>query len=269
MFGYVWTVDFDGTVADTFSPSPNGVGVNEAYLRAVQLLYGDRGVRGFVKVGGLSNRAPGELIQALSEEGDLNLSAEELRADPERLVQAKLDVLLQEIGPAWPRPCTGFLEFCSTLRRIRRSEGIGMTLAILSSGHTAFIEKTFAVWKSQWAVLGPNIIVSDDDVRHLDLPTKDKVKPAPFLLSLVKLQLGTSYHNQRAIYIGDDAQKDGMLAINSGVPFGWFSTSAGSNKPLPAEVTPSIIFNDWRELAQILNRSVKHLREGVDISTIF
>ncbi len=48
-------------------------------------------------------------------------------------------------------------------------------------------------------------------------------------------------------YFGDDPEKDGRLAINSGIPFGWFKDDKNS-KPCPPDISPSLIFDDWRNV---------------------
>ena len=50
--------DFDGTIANTFVPSPNGIGVNDACRMAVGTMFGADGFAVFDEIGGLRNRSP-------------------------------------------------------------------------------------------------------------------------------------------------------------------------------------------------------------------
>lgn len=237
-------LDFDGTMADTFKPSPNEIGVSEAYCLAVEELFGEKGGKALCAVGGLQNRAPIELIFALQTEG-IGLSGR-LEDAAENLVKAKMEVLLREITSTWPLPCAGYPEFNNSLFQICQS-GVDVRLSILSSGHTKFIEKTLNIWNKQWKVFWPDVIVSDDDVRNLPLPIQQKIKPSPFLFELLREQT----RGENFIYFGDDPEKDGMLAVNSGVPFGWF-VSNNNKKGLPSAVAPFLTFSNWTEATFVL-----------------
>jgi hypothetical protein len=69
---YLIALDFDGTLASTFEPSPQGIGVNEAYTLAVRDVLGPEGLAayGSDRIGGLKNRAPCELVRDILHEGD-------------------------------------------------------------------------------------------------------------------------------------------------------------------------------------------------------
>lgn len=240
-------LDFDGTMADTFRPSPHEIGVSEAYCLALNHLFGRCGEKALLAAGGLQNRAPIELIAALRDQG---LSVNSLEDVAEELVTAKLAVLLGEICPAWPLPCRGYAEFNTEIKRFRQ-DGHNIRLAILSSGHREFIEKTLCMWKTQWEgeVIWPDVIICDDDLRQLDMPMQDKIKPSPFLFTLIREQMS----EENFIYFGDCPEKDGRLAVAAGVPFGWFATADNKKIPSP-EVTNSLFakFADWRDLPKLL-----------------
>lgn len=243
-------LDFDGTMADTFRPSPNEIGVSEAYCLAMESLFGDCGKEAFQRAGGLQNRAPIELLKAVQGQGLQIIGS--LEDTVERLVGAKLLILLSEISPAWPLPCLGYSEFSTELYRLRQN-GSNIRLAILSSGHLAFIEKTLHMWEKQWKcpIFWPDIIISDDGLRHLPVPVEKKVKPAVFLFELVRKKMGKG----KFIYFGDDPDKDGRLAVAAGVPFGWFAAS-GNTKTLSPEVSASLFakFADWRDVISMLDK---------------
>ena len=91
----LFVLDFDGNLANTFAPSPNGIGVHKAYETAVFKLFGQSGLNKYLETGGLKNRAPGEVVEQLHGEPSLELA--------QKLVQAKLACFLDEIGETWPQ----------------------------------------------------------------------------------------------------------------------------------------------------------------------
>ena len=249
-------LDFDNTIANTFAPSHSGIGVNEACRMAVARMFGTHGVRAFDVIGGLQNRAPLELIQALfSQDGCrhdfltaakqyLELYLTELDGlvrhgsgvplvwvdnDPEPVVaelfvRVKLRTLLREISRnpqgLWPIPCAGIVPY---LKRIKAHD---IPLAILSSGHEAFIRKAFALWRQEC----PSTMVTDDDLRGLaGVPREKRTKPSEFvfqrLLDVWKANDPRITGIQRCdiAYVGDDPIRDGKLAHSAGARFVWFN----------------------------------------------
>jgi phosphoglycolate phosphatase-like HAD superfamily hydrolase len=243
---YLFAFDFDGTLADTFTPSPNKIGVNEAHQLAIELIFGHEGLDIYNQIGGLQNRAPSELVcDLLAVEERLFLKAEKLanqtRNDrwddnnpknsiAEMIVEAKLSFLLEEVSEKWPLPFDGTLE---TLEAI---SGLSIPFAVLSSGHERFIVKTFGVW----GIPQPKFLVTEDDVRWRKFPADicKRVKPSVFPFSILHhrwiKEIAANGHflsaardsRQRVIYFGDDPLKDGGLAKNVGVPFGWFNSNS-------------------------------------------
>lgn len=59
-------MDFDGTVANTFSAPSSGIGVCEAYMYAVEETFGLAALEKYVAEGGLRNRAPVEVVRQLA-----------------------------------------------------------------------------------------------------------------------------------------------------------------------------------------------------------
>ncbi|MEK9151315.1 MAG: HAD family hydrolase [Patescibacteria group bacterium] len=263
-------VDFDGTVADTFQPSPNNIGVNEAYAQAVAEVFGEDGTQAYEDIGGLQNRAPGELVRVLIEQCP-TLTKRLVEEAPEKifvvatdaLVQAKLHVLTREIGTTWPLPCIGFQKFCEALFALRR-KGVNIRFAILSSGHTPFIRTTFEVWGRQWPVFTPEVVVSDDELRPLPIDPDRKVKPHPFLFEMIEARLG--FDRTGMVYIGDDPNKDGRLAMAAGVPFGLFDPIG--TKLLPEGVAAAIQFENWSVLAEKLKKNTAALKRG-ELQAVF
>lgn len=240
--------DFDGTIALTHEPAPNGMTVPLAYELAVARVFGCGALSQYQAEGGLDNRAPLEIVRQLAPDAD----ALRLHQKTEDLVEVKLSHLLREVGnrttdgEVWPRPTTGFAAFW---RDIAGDSSIDS--AIVSSGHQAFIEKFFEVHE----LPQPDIAVTDDDMRPLVSTYKPEhlVKPSPFLLHLAHVRSSARRRElglvppviarSRVIYAGDDPIKDGLLAANSGARFVHISAEA------PAA--------GWKQARELLSREVQ------------
>jgi phosphoglycolate phosphatase-like HAD superfamily hydrolase len=272
--------DFDKTVAETFEPSPNGHGVQEAYYLAVGEVLGRQGQRAFHRFG-LQNRAPTELVRSLlSTEPKYEMLAHARRyfhreastllglvpvgkgvplswneVDPtevvgEMVVRAKLKVLLNEIGnkngKQWPAPCEGVL---AAIDEFRKND---LPLAIISSGHELFITKTF----ESWGVDVP-VLLTDDDLRgHTTVSPEMRVKPHAYLFSCLlekwrrlEKKLHSFCDSKKFVYFGDDLDKDGRFAENSQIRFGWYDPAGNTC----ATMRPNQFrFRHWRELTTSL-----------------
>ncbi|MFA7309771.1 MAG: HAD family hydrolase [Candidatus Paceibacterota bacterium] len=238
-------IDWDATIADTFTPSPRGRGVEAGYRYALSEIFGDPEL--LDRIGGLCNRAPPQVIAAVLEYDRvfeaIGVEYYERHKDglrdyvpagkgmqrrhpsgaevlTETLVRVRLQYLMPEISSAWPKPFDGVIDCLDEL------ESRGIRIAIISSGHTMFIEKTCRTWGMRI----PSIIVSDDDMRALGLPHERTCKPSPLLMQtmLERAYLsicGTSGYAAFCVraYIGDCPIKDRGLAWNSEVRFGWFN----------------------------------------------
>ena len=280
-------LDFDGCQADTFSPSPRKIDVSEAYSQSIKQIFGTKliGEEPLAKIGGLQNRAPIEVIYALFSLGGtenliqaaqnfLQQHSQELKRyvpankgvplewdqDPikviaEILVRQKLSILMKEIGPDWPKPCAGFLGFYRALKELKTPIGI----STISSGHDEFIKKTFKTWGCE----PPAAMLTDDDLRNLYPNKPGPSKPDAILLDLtlinwLKLK-GVTFEGQlltdflavaksQLVYFGDDQKKDGGLAKNAGVRFGWFNPQSQ-----PAEgLGDYFSFANWQDVPKIL-----------------
>ena len=242
--------DFDNTIAQTFEPSPNGVNVTHAYDCALEQLFGRANL--LDALGGLRNRTATEVVcdvlakfPALREVASHVVGSTMIALLPEALVRLKLGVLLKEIGRGadgtiWPKPCEGVFDVLTALRRQNTR------IAIISSGHEPFIRRSFELWGEQC----PNPMVTDDDLRRLKCPAEKKAKPSPLLFELLYQKLGVRGKEEvgRIIYFGDDLLKDGQLARNSGVSFGWYNP-----RGVPALFElggGSFYFDRWQRLIQ-------------------
>ena len=274
--------DFDDCIAKTLSPSPNGIGVKEAYGLALQQIFGTElvGQDPLAEIGGLQNRAPMEVVTAilgLNGTKDLMMAAAQQffqeqahelgnyvpenkgvplkwNSNPvmviaEMLVRVKISILLQEIGPAWPRPCPGFLEFYQQLPELKKP----CDLIIVSSGHDLFIEKTFKTWGCKQHPTK----LTDDDLRYLYQDRPGPTKPDACLIHLAlknwllaqgiaeppMLKAFPALARKKAIYIGDDLKKDGGLAQNAGLPFYWFNPNNAQG-----HVWNDHVIGNWEQL---------------------
>ncbi len=170
------------------------------------------------------------------------------------------------------------MDFFQTIKEINGDGKISIQLAILSSGHTEFVKKTFEIWKEKC----PEIIITDDDVRRLPVELKDKVKPSRFLFGLIynewlkkrgikptnSLEISEK-DRSRIIYIGDDLTKDGKLAEISQVLFGWFNPDKKLNSELKKDETFS--FEDWSDIAKLLRQknTLESMKKGETMAKIF
>jgi phosphoglycolate phosphatase-like HAD superfamily hydrolase len=264
-------IDWDGTIADTFAPSPNGWSVEQGYRHALGVLFDERDL--FERIGGLRNRAPGQVIaavleldRALAARGEkyyrehreelasyvprgkgMRRNAGTVALLTEALVRIRLQYLLPEISSRWPRPFDGVLEALADVR------ALGYRVAVISSGHTTFIEKCLRVWNTP----APNFLVTDDDMRALGLPPDRCSKPNRILIETMLRQayLSTCANLCNAAYsvrvfVGDCPIKDRGLAANAGVPFAWFNPRA---MPIPDGFGRNEFqFSSWRDLPRLL-----------------
>jgi len=273
--------DFDKTVAETFRPSPNGLGTEEAYALAVSMVLGKHGEQVY-RGQGLGNRAPTELVRDILKAGSmpdmlscaqmyLEMNAaildglvppgkgmplvwseeKQVEVIGELLTRAKLMVLVDELshhpdGSIWPEPCSGVLEFMRELQKR------GIATAILSSGHELFITRAFELWGAE-----APLMLTDDDVRGLtSVSLNEKMKPHPFLFELLirKWQDVQSWahepaHRRRFFYFGDDIVKDGRLAASAGLRFGLYDPESTVTAEMP---TDQFRFADWRDLTKAM-----------------
>lgn len=215
---YLFGFDFDGTVADTFKKGPNLVGVNEATNNAVRDIFDELGVSRLKELGGLSNRAPSELVNLILKTSnremlikraqdffekkgeELSLIVPKNKSVPlvwdeknieklitELFVRQKLSYLLEQIGKhttddqVWPPLTQGFSEFWGVLQKLKR-EGLPIDTAVISSGHDIFIDQVFKLYN----LTMPDIVVTEDDIRGKKYPKEieRRVKPGELPLAM-------------------------------------------------------------------------------------
>ena len=217
---YLIATDFDGTAFHTFTKSPHGIGVNEAYQLSLDDIFGEGIGKWFFENIGLDNRTPLQTIVDLfdklsehkqhlilnafkflekqqgsfgnlipeSNEGTLNWNHNSPETTvTQMLVIQKLRYLMKEIGERdgegkiWPQPCQGFPEFNKTIAELKR-QNVPIDTAVISSGHESFIRKVFEIW----GITQPDILVTDDDIRTRLYPSDlaARFKPGAFPLAL-------------------------------------------------------------------------------------
>lgn len=245
-----WLFDFDNTAFLTFTPPEGGIGVSEAYESAIHEVLGGKALASYLNNGGLRNRGPSEVVRELRP----LQTAGQIAQLSEQLVAAKLHHLVDQIGTPvggslWPVPCTDFLAFwrCLTESDIRTG--------VISSGHTAFIEQVFQLH----GLPLPEVIVSDDDIRQRhSVSLQWRTKPGTLQFTLARRRLAldygeglqsASFHDKRGIiYFGDDAGKDGRLALAAGVRFGYFNPQCSKME----SIAGGFQFASWKWVQDLL-----------------
>lgn len=216
-------LDFDGTVADTLTPSPNNIDVERGYLIAVEEVFGRPARERYEHEGGLRNRAPIEVVQQLAR----GATDEEQHVLHTKLDAAKLGVLVNEISPTWPRPIPGFEHYVKTLNAARRASVL-IDTAIVSSGHASFIDATFRTW----GIFEPTFMLEQDAMRAIAVARNEVMpfKPDSRIFGYATLLwrnahkvpdgpfMPTVSERRRMHYIGD-GDVDEQLAKNAAIPF--------------------------------------------------
>lgn len=300
--------DFDGTMAQTFVPSPNGIGVTEAYRLACKAIFGPE-FELYDEIGELDNRSPMEIIRALLERQNESVLIEQAQGfldrnrgslqgfvphgkgaglewngkDPgpvvtEVLVRAKMRILCLEIGTrfsdgrVWPEPCAGFLQFYKALRTFAGQcilQGIRLELGVVSSGHDHFIERCFDVWQ----VPPPELLVTDDLMRSPQcshIPPEKRVKPQTGPFEMLREECRRKF--------GAEIGKGGELYIGDSVKTdGGLAKNLGlcfiwfnpDGKSAESFVGNILSISDWRELKPVLQLStIDMMQRGTDLSHI-
>jgi phosphoglycolate phosphatase-like HAD superfamily hydrolase len=168
--------------------------------------------------------------------GWLDIFGDDLDLVSGLVVEAKLEPLMSQIGKKisggyWPRPLPGFLKFSSTVQSLRE-QGVAINTAVVSAGHSVFINKTYELYD----VAPPDILITDESIQAANkhLTATRRAKPSPFPMVLAKIEWLRLYSepptklrdaeqvqdiNSRIVYIGDDNVKDAGLAANAHVDF--------------------------------------------------
>ncbi len=254
--------DFDGTIAKTFSDSPNGMNVRVAYDMAVKKVFGVPGFEYYHNnLGGLGNREPGELVALLN--SGLNGNSGDNKLLTQSLIDEKLACLLSEITPEWPLLYPGVAEFYKT----SSEGGIPVTTAVVSSGHDAFVKKVFEVNN----IPPPDILVTSDLL--LERPELDRPRYKPYTYQLAEahrlwrrdlqdkviteaeLTDRVAFDKSRMAYVGDDPNKDGSLAANARIPFLYVPFTHPGFSPNPEK--GQMMIPDFHELVALLTNNYK------------
>ncbi len=282
---YMLAYDFDEFCFTASISSGRGPEVHEAYSIAVRTVLGGSAEQDFTGYGGLSNRAPLDVIQGLlttdvglvhtaldhakehfantEDRSDIGLDIisrfadrsevepDELtiRAITEMLVIRKKEVLLPQINSAWPVALDGFVEHWTSLYEMKAGDWENVHTAIVSSGHTDFIQKTLEVS----GLPQPDVYMTDDEMRRQVTP---RTKPDPFALQLARNAWFNAYAipvgmrteaflekaKYKQLYGGDDLVKDGQMAANDGIGFVYYDGSPGA----------------WEAIGRTIIETIKH-----------
>jgi hypothetical protein len=221
----LWVSDYDETQFHTIKEKPaSDIGVNEAYKKAIENLFGRQTLQRYVDSGEHQGRTPAEIVHDL----EPDIPPEELPAHSQRLIRIKVDTLLDQVGTKledgtrWPRPTTGFMSFMVDVEMLKEEDPDTLTTAIVSAGHAEFILKTYDLY----GIAHPDILVTDDVMQEgwPHLSPVERAKPSRLPMDVVRSAWAESnpngsLHRFNVIYTGDDQLKDGQLAFNSGVDF--------------------------------------------------
>lgn len=244
----IFISDYDNTIAITKDR------VEEACKEVIFKLYGSDIKKRYIEnLGGLQNRSPDELIHRLFPKKDIK----EVGEMTDEFAEKKLDILYGQIGKDWPKVTEGFVDFYNYLQEK------GIDFAIVSSGHTNFINKFF---ETNGLVL-PKIIISNDELadRHY-LSVLSRNKPSVFPLMLAHKQwlsnqnmMGVNFDmetvresKKRIIYLGDDLNKDGLMAKNAQILFGHYK----NNNRFKGIYNGRFSFGNFREIISLIENNV-------------
>lgn len=305
---YLIGIDFDETLFHTFSPSPNGIDVKKAYKLALDKIFVPGTGEWFFELFGLQNKTPSEVVSQILrwdeekidqayqfyqsegkngypiskyENGELSWNKD----SPEKtitqmFVGEKLKTLLTEIGQMdesgnpWPQPCEGVLDFFKTVQRVKQ-ESLPIDIAIISSGHEAFIKRTLDVWRVPY----PEVLVTEDDIRPRRFPIEEdrRFKPGTFPMALAHQawlkQQGMLLRDSRVVevgreskkrimYVGDSPEKDIGMAVHSRLSHSHLYPFTPFQAISDVLVEKSHLF-DGRPLSQILRTDENRIETDI------
>lgn len=244
----IFISDFDNTIANTKEK------VEDACGETIIKLYGFGLYNCYRKeIGGLKNRAPDELLSKLFPDRD----KKEVGEMTALFAETKLNFLYNEISSDWPEINEGFVDFYDYLNRKN------INFAIVSSGHTSFIRKFFEVNSLEV----PKIIISNDElVSRNYLSVLRRNKPSVFPIMLAHRQhlgslglLGVNFDMEKIreakkymVYLGDDTEKDGLMANNAKILFGHYRE--GEN--FEGIENKRFSFDDFRVIIKLIEENI-------------
>ncbi|MEK7071106.1 MAG: HAD family hydrolase [Patescibacteria group bacterium] len=255
--------DFDGTIAFTSTPSPNGITVEGACQSVILNMFGDNGITAYDLSGGLQSREPGELINIILEtarNNNLNLGNEDVDTPTliDELIRQKLAIILPEISEDWPLLAPGFREFAPQIR------DLGIKLGILTSGHDEFINTFFEIHN----LPTPEIVISSDTLRANGVPERYKPDPYSLEAALRQFQILHGESPRSVLYIGDSAEKDGELARRAGIPFGLINPRARFDVSLDHAIK-IFEFQDFYLLGRLFSDQEQAFRSSEGFRSLF
>jgi hypothetical protein len=272
---HLLVLDFDGTSADTFGDSPNGINVHVASAHAVRRVFGDNGMAVYRDIGGLQNREPGELVRLILQHLESNSQVHTPEVLTEWYVTAKLAVLIPEISREWPKMYPGVKDLFQGAAEGR----IPVNTAIASSGHDEFIHRVFEVNQTPQ----PDILVTSDVLRNRSLPHRQRYKPFTYQLAEVHRQwlrmdtgslasdtanayTGRNLGKPYIAYAGDDPARDGGLALQARIPYIYVPFTKPGYTP-HADMGQTQI-DSLLDLAQLLQRHADEMESGMSFSKV-
>lgn len=214
--------DFDGTIARTQEPSPNGMTVDRASRLAVQETLPEF-TKQYDEQGGLNNRAPIEVIRDLLPDA----TPAEHEEFCGQYIAAKLGYTRTEIGArfsngdVWPRLIPGYRDFHKKVQRFPYTDHM-----LFSSSHEYDVRLIYEAWGLEWPLIFATEAMSAQAIKHeVALP----VKPSPLLVDFaleewrevgdIDATIPDRLLRENTVAIGDDLMKDGTGAVLSRIAF--------------------------------------------------
>jgi hypothetical protein len=227
--------DYDGTTNDTGEEAPGIKTVNDGYKEGLDEAFGSEAVDVFVAQGGHNHRTPPQIVEDVATALKLGLEPADLLSKSEQVVDIKQSILFDQIGvrltdgSLWPRITDGFREYWEGIYTASAGGSL-IDTAVLSSGHTPFIKKSYAVH----GLPQPDFMVTEEVINEFllnSIPPEYRSKPAPLPLSILKIAWAASYGraihesglsqsmNSQILLVGDSKRADGGLAKATGVHY--------------------------------------------------
>jgi hypothetical protein len=191
--------DFDGTTNDTGEEAPGIKTVNDGYKEGLDVAFGPEAADVFEAQGGHNHRTPPQIVEDITVVLRLGLVPADILSKSKQVVDVKQGILFDQIGAPlpdgalWPRTTEGFREYWEAIY-VAREHGRLVDTAILSSGHTPFIEKSFDVH----GLPQPDMMITEEVINEKGL---------------------SESMNSKILLVGDSSRADGGLATNVGVHF--------------------------------------------------
>lgn len=216
--------DFDGTQARTFEPTPDGIGVNEAYRLAIGTVMGERALATYIRSGEHRSRTASEIVASLAgatspelfeaaarkvSEGEsiddihhdlvrihghhydglFSPTREQVRALTDVVIEAKLKPLRKQIGQAMPEG-QGYWPrptagFIPFSRAVSEQKiARNIQTGVITAGYRDFIFRVYELYE----IDRPDLFISDIEIQDMfpDLSSEERAKPNTLPMDIIQ-----------------------------------------------------------------------------------